>query len=188
MAMGMWRHRNVMMPSGTAEERFAAWVLPEVDTMLKAARALTPTPMDAEELVQETMRQAFSRIDNVDRDDPRGWLLGMLRHAQAERLRGQMSVAPHGRRRSTDQPVPRSNNDAVREMFDSAAMGALSQLPDSLRRTIELVDLAGLSYEEAAETLGISVGMVLSRLRRADHRIRGRLAATGVAPKPMMKG
>jgi RNA polymerase sigma-70 factor (ECF subfamily) len=176
-----------MMPEGAAEDRFAAWVLPEVDTLLRAARALTPTPLDAEELVQETMRRAFDRIDEIDRDDPRAWLLAILRHTQADRLRSQMAV-PDDHHHARSRLDPRSKDHAVRERFDSAAMGAFTQLPDSLRRTIELVDLAGLSYEEAAEALGISVGMVLSRLRRADHRIRGRLAAAGVAPRPMMKG
>ncbi len=44
---------------------------------------------------------------------------------------------------------------------------ALAALPEAFRSTIVLVDIEGLSYEEAASVLDVPVGTVRSRLYRA---------------------
>ena len=48
------------------------------------------------------------------------------------------------------------------------------------RQVIELVDLGGLSYREAAVTLSVPVGTVMSRVHRARSRIRAALEAGGI--------
>jgi len=48
---------------------------------------------------------------------------------------------------------------------------------------VELVDIDGLSYAEAAEVLDVPVGTVMSRLHRARSRIRDRLAKVGFDPR-----
>lgn len=67
--------------------------------------------------------------------------------------------------------------------FDAVVEDALARLPDDFRRTIELVDIQGLTYAEAAEVLGIPLGTVMSRVHRARHRIRDRLAAADLVPR-----
>lgn len=52
-----------------------------------------------------------------------------------------------------------------------------------VHQVVGLVDLAGLSYAEAAEAIGVPVGTVMSRLQRARARIRRRLVAPGLSPK-----
>ncbi len=59
---------------------------------------------------------------------------------------------------------------------------AVARLPARFRQVVELVDIDGLSYREAADALGVPVGTVMSRLHRARHRIRTRLTAAGLAP------
>ena len=49
---------------------------------------------------------------------------------------------------------------------------ALTALPDDQRMVVLLVDVQGLDYHEVAETLGIALGTVKSRLSRARARIR----------------
>jgi RNA polymerase sigma-70 factor (ECF subfamily) len=48
---------------------------------------------------------------------------------------------------------------------------------------VELVDIDQLSYQEAADIIGIPVGTVMSRLHRVRRRIREQLTKTGLAPR-----
>ena len=51
-------------------------------------------------------------------------------------------------------------------------MTTMDQLPGDQREAILLVALEGLTYRETAETLGIAVGTVMSRLSRGRTRLR----------------
>lgn len=71
----------------------------------------------------------------------------------------------------------------VGEAFDGVVDSALSALPDKHRQVVQLVDIDGLTYAEAARLLDVPEGTVMSRLHRARKRIRVRLSAAGLAPK-----
>jgi predicted DNA-binding protein (UPF0251 family) len=47
------------------------------------------------------------------------------------------------------------------------------------RAVIALVDLDGLSYQEAADVIGVPVGTVMSRLHRARRKVRDQLERSG---------
>ena len=53
---------------------------------------------------------------------------------------------------------------------------ALATLPEAQRQTFVLHADAELSYGEVAETLGISIGTVMSRLYYARQKLRAYLA------------
>ena len=53
----------------------------------------------------------------------------------------------------------------------------MAGLPDHLREVSAAVDVAGLTYAEAAHVLRIPAGTVMSRLFRARARLAGTLAA-----------
>jgi len=71
----------------------------------------------------------------------------------------------------------------------NALNSALQRLPDEHREVLLLVTLEGFSYDEAAHTLGLPIGTVMSRLARA----RGKLAvllegnAAQAAPQVQLK-
>ena len=67
-------------------------------------------------------------------------------------------------------------------MLDAEVVEALDDLPDRFRQVVDLVDVDGLTYPEAAEVLAVPVGTVMSRLHRARWRMRGRLKAAGLTP------
>lgn len=49
---------------------------------------------------------------------------------------------------------------------------AVAQLPDGQREVLLLVVLEDMSYQDVAETLGIPIGTVMSRLSRAREKVR----------------
>ena len=58
---------------------------------------------------------------------------------------------------------------AAREVFS-----AIAALPEDQRDALAAVDVAGLSYQEAAEALEVPVGTIMSRLYRGRNRLAGR--------------
>ena len=52
---------------------------------------------------------------------------------------------------------------------------ALGELPADQRAAVLLVGLEGLSYQEAADVLGVPIGTVMSRLHRGRERLRALL-------------
>ena len=62
--------------------------------------------------------------------------------------------------------------------FEAPIEAAMAALPEKFRSVVDLVDLNELSYQEAADALGIPVGTVMSRLHRARRNIRQHLEAS----------
>ena len=54
-------------------------------------------------------------------------------------------------------------------------VAAIAELPDEFRDALVAVDIAGLSYREAARLLGLPEGTITSRLYRARDRLAQRL-------------
>ena len=52
---------------------------------------------------------------------------------------------------------------------------ALASIPDTFRQAIELVDIGGASYRDAADTLGCPVGTIMSRLHRGRRLLGAQL-------------
>ena len=175
--------------STTGDDRFARYVLPEVEVMLRVARSLTRNRADAEDLVQDSLIRAYKAIDRFDGRHPRAWLLTILRNTNINRNRRRRPELL----RDPDTQLERlvqspADDEATRPdrfvdlEFDADVEDALATLTEPFADVIELVDVDGLSYAEAAEALGIPVGTVMSRLHRARKKIREQLRRTGVAP------
>lgn len=169
------------------EARFAHYVVPEIEVMLRVARSITGDPVEAEDLVQDALVRAFRSIDRFDGRHPRAWLLTIVRNTHINRHRRQRPVllddpdAPEVPRR--DQITRSVEDQYVDSTFDAAVVASLGNLSDDAHRVIELVDLAGLSYAEAAGELQIPIGTVMSRLHRARHKVREDLRHSGLAPR-----
>ena len=169
------------------EARFEREVVPEIDVMLRVARSITGDPIEAEDLVQDSLIRAFRSIDTFDGRHPRAWLLTIVRNTNINRHRRRRPVLlddPDALETSGLQPVTESVEDTyVAGTFDVAVDDSLRRLSDDGRQVIELVDLIGYSYAEAAEALGVPVGTVMSRLHRARRKVREDLHDSGLAPR-----
>ena len=58
------------------------------------------------------------------------------------------------------------------ELLLREAGDALQRLPTSQRRVMHMVAVYGMSYQDAAESLGIPIGTVMSRLHRGRNALR----------------
>ena len=54
----------------------------------------------------------------------------------------------------------------------SEVVSAVEKLPPLHREVVLLVDVEGFSYKDAAETLGVPIGTVMSRLHRARQQLQ----------------
>lgn len=164
-----------------AEQAFAQYVLPEVEVLYRVARSMTRNHADAEDLVQDTMLRAFRAIERFDGRHPRAWLLTIMRNAQINRVRRRRPglLNDPDSVEITADPADGPEELVVDQEFDATVESAYQALPDNFRGVIDLVDLAGLSYQQAADVLEIPQGTVMSRLHRGRTRIREALTAAG---------
>ncbi len=174
---------------GARRDAFARYVVPEVEVLGRVAMTITARPADVEDLVQDTLLRAYRAIDRFDGAHPRAWLLTIMRNAEVSRHRRRRPSLLDDPDAITEGRAGQAEHDAdpeaivLAEQFDETVARALAGLPDRFRRVVELIDVDGLTYIEAAQLLGIPEGTVMSRLHRARKRIRARLAAAGVAPR-----
>lgn len=177
-----------MIATTRSSAAFAQYVEPEIDVMLRVAQSLTGSWSEAEDLVQETMIRAYKAIDSFDGAHPRAWLLTIMRRANINAHRRQRPVTadPHADlERQTPAfgpPVATNPQDIVVDrLMDDDVERALDALDPRFRAVILLVDVDQLSYQEAADVLGIPVGTVMSRLSRARARVRKYLDRVSIA-------
>ncbi len=172
------------MTAPTSAVRFEDLVLPEVDVLYRVARSLTRNKADAEDLVQDTLIRAYNAIDRFDGRYPRAWVLTILRNLHRNRLRRAAKIQFDSIDVNPVEPVAGPGRgrpeDVVDVTYDARVQAALDSLAEPFRQTVELVDLGGLSYAEAASVLGVRVGTIMSRLHRGRTRIRAHLEASGI--------
>lgn len=164
-------------------ERFERWVLPEVEVLMRVARSMTRSTHDAEDLVQDTMVRAFRSIDRFDGRHPRAWLLTIMRNAEINRHRRQRPSLLTAAQQTLPDPVAddgaTAETHAMVTSFDAAVETAFERLSPDFREMIELVDVGGLTYAEAADAAGVPEGTVMSRLHRARAKVRASLDGHG---------
>ncbi len=162
---------------------FQKYVIPELEVMYRVANSITRNPTDAEDLVQDTLLRAYRAIERFDGRYPRAWLLTIMRNAQVNRVRRKrpelMKDPDETMRRVADDSVEGAGAEeqVIDQEFSAPIAQALAALPEKFRSVVELVDLNELTYQEAADSLGIPVGTVMSRLHRARRNIRQHLEA-----------
>ncbi|MBI4884640.1 MAG: RNA polymerase sigma factor [Actinobacteria bacterium] len=180
------------VPSGVSsapasQALFEQHVLPEIEVLLRVARSLTRNDADAEDLVQDTLIRAYRAIERFDGLHPRAWLLTILRNTHINRHRRQRPELLRDPDRTSRELFDVASDDvtdaAVDAGFDAEIDLALMGLEEPFRAVVQLVDVEGLTYAEAAEVLGVPAGTVMSRLHRARGRIRDRLDRAGLAPR-----
>jgi RNA polymerase sigma-70 factor, ECF subfamily len=145
-----------------------------IDALFRAACAMCGSRQLAEDLVQETYVKVLSRPRLLRKDDDLGYLIKALRNTWYTHLRSE-----RGRRAATapniatpdDLGSRTSHGDPEASLEASTVLDAVSQLPVQYREVVTAVDVAGLSYAEAARALGVRQGTVMSRLYRGREQV-----------------
>jgi RNA polymerase sigma-70 factor (ECF subfamily) len=147
--------------------------------LYRAARAWTRSREEAEDLVQETVARVLARPRFLRGEDEVGYLLRALRNTLISHRRAE------SRRPATAELVEevaansRASDDPAEAVEIRQIYAAIAQLPDEFRDALVAVDIAGLSYQEAARNLGVPEGTLTSRLFRARDRVARLLGGEG---------
>jgi RNA polymerase sigma-70 factor (ECF subfamily) len=158
-----------------------------LDALYGVALRLTRKNADAEDLVAESVAKAWSALDTLtDRSRFRPWIFRILRNRFISDFRKQ-SIRPTECRYDeqsaddgtgdiasllSEQPDEFLNwwanpeHACFNSMLGDEIMSAIEQLPQAFRMTVLLINVEGLTYDEAAEVLGVPTGTVRSRMKR----------------------
>jgi RNA polymerase sigma-70 factor (ECF subfamily) len=133
----------------------------------------------AAEVVQDAFMALWRSADGYrpDAGSLPGWLLAIARHRAIDRLRGEArrpNLAPVGLLDDAHDPDPGLDpaTFADRRWADSVVRTMVSELPEHERRVVALAYADGLSQSAIADRLGVPIGTVKSRTRRALARLR----------------
>lgn len=156
----------------------------EIPRLRRFARAMVRDAVLADDLVQECLERALSRLHLWQPGtNLRAWLFTILRNLHINGIRRRQTVVDiDDEAQAAIGSAPGSQMDRL-ELRDLRR--ALQLLPTEQREVVLLIGLEGISYGEAAEILKISIGTVKSRLSRGRRALR--LLMEGYSPADTAK-
>jgi RNA polymerase sigma-70 factor (ECF subfamily) len=156
--------------------------------VFRIAQHITHNEEDAQDVVQDAFLKAYQNLDQFQGNSKfYTWLVRIAVNEALMKLRRRRT----DRTVSIDEDVETEEGSMPREVADWSPnpeqLYRQSELSDILKKTIQglpqgfrtvfvLRDVEGLSTEETAEMLGLSIPAVKSRLLRARLQLRERLA------------
>jgi RNA polymerase sigma-70 factor (ECF subfamily) len=144
----------------------------ELPRLRRYARALVRDVADADDLVQECLTRALTKLDLWrEGSNLRAWLFTILHNQYVNRVRRAIRT---GVTIELDDAWPPLNRPATQEKrLELRDLDrALGQLPAEQRAVILLVGLEGMPYRDVGAALGIPTGTVRSRLSRGRTALR----------------
>jgi len=156
--------------------------MPHVDRLFRLAMWWERDRREAEDLVQDTLVQAMQSFHRFTiGTNCRAWLVAILQHVRNNRRRSKL------RRPTVEDPDHRIAENVPfvpavpQHLTDEAVLAALRGIPEPYQDVILLSDVEELTYKEIAETLGIPMGTVMSRLHRGRAQLRAQLSPAHAA-------
>ena len=165
--------------------RFEELIVPEMGFLARIARTMSRSQAEADDLAQETLVKAFRAMDSFDGTYPRAWLARIARNTAINRDQRNREFLLAEEGTVEPEPSPSDVTDpeeiVLSAEIDPALQKALDELPPAFRVLIQMVDVEDMSYQDAADALGIPIGTVMSRLHRGRNRLRKALQDTALA-------
>jgi RNA polymerase sigma-70 factor, ECF subfamily len=165
--------------------RFERDAIPLLDVLYGAARRLTRSRADAEDLVQDTMLRAYSQFRLFrEGTNLKAWLMRIMHNTwinnyrktlcrPVEQLSSEISDwHDAASQRHTSMGDRSAEVQALEELPDDEIVRAVDALPETHRMVVYYADVVGYRYREIAEIMGTPMGTVMSRLHHARRRLR----------------
>lgn len=153
-----------------------AAILGEIPRLRRYARALLRDRDAADDLVQDCLERALSRLDNWQTgESPRRWLFTIMHHLFIDQMRkvdrrGEAAMLSLDTDEALSAPAEQLDTVASREIVN-----ALHAISPERRAALVMVSIEGFSYAEAANMLGVPAGTLMSRISRGREELRGLL-------------
>ena len=182
IGLANWRDGEQIAPVDDPErlKLFEQTVLPHLDAAYNLARWLTGNDHDAQDVAQEASLRAFRFFGKFRGENPRAWLLTIVRNVFYTWLR--KNRPPENTVEFDDETLTAedvlANAEAVNAHFADAeaVRRAIAELPLEFREIVVFREMEGFSYKEIAELAEVPIGTVMSRLARARKLLQKRLA------------
>jgi len=171
---------------GGSREAFQCLVERHQSRVFGLVRHYMRNSAEVEDLVQDTFLKAFSRLETFQSQSSfYTWLYRIAKNSVLDHLKrkGRSPVVAMedpeenlggvGEGRSTRLPQPDAH--LIQSEIGDVTRSVLEELPDIFRDVLILRELEGLSYQEIAETLDVSIGTVESRIFRARAKFKAKL-------------
>lgn len=159
-----------------ADVSFTGLLLAELPRMRGHAIFLTRTAADADDLIQQTALRALKAQHQFTMGtNLRAWLYRIMRNEFIDKFRQTKGQVSFGEMPDDLLVGKATQEDRIETREVVTAMKRLSPL---LLEVMLLVPGRGLSYQEAADIQGCSVGTIKSRLSRARTKLQGFLTDT----------
>lgn len=143
-----------------------------LDRLYRVAWALCGSREEAEDLVQETAARVLARPRQLKGQDELAYLVQALRNTF---LLSRRTASRRPREAATLEQVeaadPRADAGGERALRAHELLDAIAALPDDFRQALVAVDVAGLSYREAAALLDTREATIATRVFRARERV-----------------
>ncbi|TNJ45568.1 RNA polymerase sigma factor [Phaeobacter sp. B1627] len=135
----------------------------------------------ADDLAQKTCLRALEKHESyqvgthLDR-----WLFRMAHRLWLNEIRATAVRTGGGLVALEETEIPDSSVTAEENIFLSEVFTKIGALPEGQRVVVLLAYVEGFTYQETADTLGIPIGTVMSRLASARKKVAGALSASAV--------
>jgi RNA polymerase sigma factor (sigma-70 family) len=186
--------RKTVAPESEAElaARFTREAQPLIGALRRHAWRLTRNHADADELLQETLFNAYSGFRNFQPGTNfKAWIFRIQRNRwctdHRRRLRRPDEVLTDYADWAAGQgaiylreAASSAETQALATFAHSDVRAAMGPLPAGIRETLYYNIVAGYSYAETAAMMDIPIGTVMSRLSRGRRRLR--IALAHIAP------
>jgi RNA polymerase sigma-70 factor (ECF subfamily) len=156
-------------------QTLAAQLIARLPALRRYARALCGNRELADDLVQDTIERALSRVPSSLEPERLGaWLRTVVHNLFIDELRRRRRSGVRVDLATMDNDLALSTAPADRLEFNDVGK-AMASLSIEHRQILVLAGVEGLSYQEIAEELSVPLGTVMSRLARARAALRAAL-------------
>ena len=162
-------------PSDASGDALAIAIVAELPRLRRHALYLVYSHADADDLVQDCLEAALSKKASLqDHAKLRSWLFSILNNLFLMRLRSNarrgQALPIEDFADSLAASISPEDRDKARDLAR-----AMAKLSIEHRQILLLLNVEEYGYQEVADTLGLPIGTVMSRLARARRRLRALL-------------